>query len=371
MRRRHFELLCPVCPVCRLGPEGAAPLELGEELAEDGAHVVEGLLRCTRERCQSEFPILDGIPMILPGLRAFISTQLQQILDRDDLPEALASLVGDCCGPGTPFDSTRQQLSSYAWDHWADLDPEEPAGEPRPGAAVRILERGLELRSRLPEVPPEGPVLDLGCGAGRTSFALAAHAGRPVLGVDLHYALLRLAARVLRRGRVRYPRRRLGLVYDRREFAAEPAGAASVDFWACDAADLPFAEGTFAGAAALNLIDSVHSPAEVLKSIAAAVAPGGPVWLACPYDWSPATTPVEAWIGGHSQRGPTRGAAEPVLRRLLTPGAHPASVEGLEVLAEDEAVPWRVRMHERSTVEYAAHLVVARRSGGGGSNPGS
>lgn len=368
MRRPLFETLSPVCPVCRLGAGDSAPLELGEVLAEDGEHVIEGVLRCTRQRCQSEFPITAGIPLILPSLRALVSTQLQQILSRDDLPETLESLIGDCCGPGSPFDSTRRQLSSYGWDHYADLDPAEPAGGPRPGAAVRLLERGLELAGldrgtpgALPSQLPPGPVIDLGCAVGRTTFELAERTGRPALGVDLNFAMLRIAAGVLRRGVACYPRRRLGLVYDRRQLAAAMPAAGRVDFWACDAAALPFAGGTFAAAAALNVLDSAHSPAELLQSIAATVAAGGRVCLSCPYDWSPAATPVEAWLGGHSQRGPDRGAAEPVLRRLLTPGAHPASIEGLEVLAEEEAVPWRVRMHERSIVEYAAHLVVAKR----------
>ncbi len=359
MRRRHFEILRPVCPVCRPDSGEPSPLEIGQVLAEESEHIVEGLLRCGRDTCQSEFPIFDGVPVIMPGLRVFVSTQLQQILGRDDLSEALESVIGDCCGPGTPFDSTRQQLSSYAWDHYADLDPDEPAGGPRPGSAVRVLERGLELAGEL----PDGPLIDLGCSVGRTAFALAERTGRTVLGVDVNFAMLRIATGVLRRGVARYPRRRIGLVYDRRELAADLPAADRVDFWACDAAALPFAPGTFAAAAALNLIDSAHAPTEVLESMAAALAAGGKGILACPYDWSSAATPVESWIGGHSQRGSDRGAAEPVLRKLLTSGAHPASIEGLKVMAEEEGVPWRVRMHERSVVEYAAHLVVAERTG--------
>ena len=358
MRRRHFDTLRPVCPVCRSAGD-PAPLEIGEVLAQAGEHIVEGVLRCSRESCQSEFPIFDGIPLILPSLRAYVSINLQQILSRDDLPGLLESIVGDCCGPGTPFDSSRQQLSSYAWDHYADLDPEEPEGGRRPGSAVRLLDRALELAGEL----PAGPLVDLGCSVGRTTFELAQRTGRPVVGIDLNFAMLRLAAGVLRRGVARYPRRRLGLVYDRREIPAELDRSGRVDFWACDAAALPFADGTFAAVAALNLLDSANSPVEVLKSMASAVVAGGKVCLACPYDWTPAATPVESWIGGHSQRGPDQGAAEPVLRRLLTPGAHPASIEGLEVVAEEEGFPWRVRMHERSFVEYAVHLLVAERAG--------
>ena len=84
------------------------------------------------------------------------------------------------------------------------------------------------------------------------------------------------------------------------------------------------------------------------------MAPGGQLILATPWDWSPAATAVEGWLGGHSQRGGNRGAAEPVLRRLL-------SSAGLDIIAERQRQPWRVRLHDRAVVEYETHLVVARK----------
>ena len=80
------------------------------------------------------------------------------------------------------------------------------------------------------------------------------------LGIDLNFAMLRLASEVLRTGRVSYPRRRVGVVYDRREFPARFANAESVDFWACDAAALPFPAGTFSLAVNMNVLDCVSSP---------------------------------------------------------------------------------------------------------------
>ncbi len=252
---------------------------------------------------------------------------------------------------------TRQHLSSYAWDHYGDLDPSE-AGRAGPASVVRLLERGLELADGI----SAGPILDVGCAVGRTSFALAERFDVPVLGVELNFAMLRLAAGVLASGVVRYPRRRVGLAYDRREFPVDLPRRENVDFWVCDATALPFAEGTFAAALSLNVVDCVTSPFDSLGSLARVLAPGGTALISSPYDWAPAATPVEAWLGGHSQRGPDEGASAAVLRRLLTPGAHPASIEGLELVAEEANVPWRVRMHERSTVEYETHLMVARKA---------
>jgi SAM-dependent methyltransferase/uncharacterized protein YbaR (Trm112 family) len=348
MRRGHLEALRPVCPVCRAG----APLSLAYVSKEEDGHIVEGLLRCPAPSCQREYPILDGLPLLLADLRGYVSGAIDQIAAREDLDAITESLLGDCCGPGSSFDITRQHLSTYAWDHYADLDPEE--GSSDAGSVLRILARGLELAGGI----PPGPVLDLGCAVGRSSFAVA-DGGRLVLGVDLGYAMLRMASGVLRQGRARYPRRRVGIVYDRRDFPVSLPHTEQVDFWLCDAIDLPFQEGTFAAVVGLNVLDCVTDPHGLLASLPRLLRPGGKAILSTPYDWSPRATPLGSWIGGHSQRGENAGASEPVLRALLTPGAHPAAIDGLRIIAEETSVPWRVRMHERSSVEYRVDLVVA------------
>ncbi|HET9019987.1 MAG TPA: methyltransferase domain-containing protein, partial [Acetobacteraceae bacterium] len=144
-------------------------------------------------------------------------------------------------------------------------------------------------------------------------------------------------------------------------FAIDRPEAARVDLWACDAQALPFAPGTADLVAALNLLDCVPEPPRLLAGMAAALAPGGRLLLATPYDWHTRATPLETWIGGHSQRGPDAGAAEPFLRALLTEGAHPSSVPGLDLLGEDAAFPWHTRLHDRAVVRYATHLLALRR----------
>ena len=194
----------------------------------------------------------------------------------------------------------------------------------------------------------------LGCGAGRTTFDLAArHPEALVLGIDVNLALLRLAHGAMR-GRICYPRRRIGLVYDRRAFAVDLPAAARVDFWACDAAALPFEPGAAALIAALNLLDCVPDPAALLAALGTALRPGGRLLLATPYDWATRATQVEGWIGGHSQRGEDGGAAEPRLRALLG---------DLRVLGEVAAFPWATRLHARSAVAYRSHLLAAQRAG--------
>jgi SAM-dependent methyltransferase len=326
--------------------------------------VLAGILLCPNPACQHEYPIIDGIPIIVPALGPLLAERGIEVLLREDLDPVLESLVGDAIGPGSWFDVLRQTVSTYAWDGWADLDPQEaPAAAfwPHPGATRRCLARLEDVLA-----PADGPVLralDLGCGAGRTSFDLAAtHPQALVLGIDISPALLRLA-RGAAAGRVTYARRRIGLVYDRRSFAVAPAGAERVDFWACDAAALPFAAGFADLVVALNLLDCVASPRSLLAGMAGQVRPGGRLLLATPYDWSMRATPPEAWIGGHSQRAAHAGAGEPFLRALLTEGAHAQSLTGLHALGEETDWRWQTRLHDRSTVQYATHLLALQRQG--------
>lgn len=371
MDRGHFEAFRPVCPVCRKAGRASEPLALTRLLREGaGGDVVEGVLQCRRAECLREYPVIDGVPLLIAEIRAYLASALPRVTARDDLSPTIESLLGDCAGPGSEYDNTRRELSTYGWDHYGDLAGGEVRGvegEAQPGSAVRLLDAMLGLAGEALDALPAGPVLDTGCSVGRTTFELARALGsrgggdRPTLGLDLNFAMLRTARRVLVEGTARYPLRRVGVVYDRQEHPAELPGRAASDFWAADTAALPFADGSIALAASLNVIDCVQSPRDALADLARVLAPGGLALVTTPYDWSPGATPYEQWLGGHSQRGETRGAAEPVLRALLTPGAHPAAVEGVEIVAEAEDLPWHLRLHDRSTVEYRAHGLVLRK----------
>lgn len=371
MRRGHFAAFAPHCPHCARTGAGRHVLVLAEVRAERADEVISGTLHCPNPDCQHEYPIIDGIPVIVPELRTLLTERGIELLLRDDLDPVLESMFGDAMGPGGWFDVLRQTELSYGWDGWADLDPNEapaddgpvpgPLPGPVPGAVRRCLDRLLDMAG-----PSDGVAraLDVGCGAGRSAFALAErHERALVLGIDTHLGLLRLAHGALH-GTVSYPRRRIGLVYDRRRFAVSLVGAERVDFWACDALALPFAAASADLVAALNVLDCVAEPRRLLAGLAEVLRRDGLLLLATPYDWSTRATPVETWIGGHSQRAGHGGAAEPFLRALLTAGEHAQSVPGLRLLEETAAWPWQTRLHERSTVSYRSHLLALARTGG-------
>ena len=191
-------------------------------------------------------------------------------------------------------------------------------------------------------------MLDLGCSVGRSSFELAEKSNNLVLGIDLNFSMLRVASRVLRQGRVRFPRRRVGVVFDRRDFAVSPSGAERVDFWHCDVTAMPFQPQSIPRLFSLNLMDCLPDPRAHLMALRSVLQLGGKAHLCTPFDWSVVATPIEAWVGGHSQRGPEAGDSRMALHALLS-----QPELGLAVRAEQDGIPWQVRLHQRSVMHYA------------------
>jgi SAM-dependent methyltransferase/uncharacterized protein YbaR (Trm112 family) len=354
VKLRHFETLAPICPHCRTGA-----LRLTHQIRAAQDDVLEGLIECSNRECRHLYPIVDGIPILLADLRSFVQNQPLALLGREDLSGEMMSVLAECYGPSSPLDTMRLHLSMYGWTHYGDLDQEEPSGTP---AVVTILETGLD---RLGEagIGPGEVVADLGCAVGRSTFELADRTKGTdslVLGLDLNFSMLRVAAGVLRTGRARYPLRRVGLVYEERIVDVPTEGSERIDFWCVDASALPFAPETLDIAASINLIDSVQSPLDHLTSLRDVLRPGGGALVASPFDWSPNVTEIEAWVGGHSPYDERGGRSENVLRSLIG-GDHPVAVDGLEVIDEIDGLEWPVRLHDRSVMHYRVDLFVLGR----------
>lgn len=352
MRDSHFERFQPICPSCR-STGTVSPLILAHVERRIADDVIDGSLMCGT--CRTEYAIIDGIPIIVGNQRELIAAQLPHINARDDLSPWIETMLLDCSGPGAEFDRIRYSLSTYGRSHWDDHDPARaPVLE---GRITHLLDAALAL---LP-APARGAWLDVGCSVGRSTFELAARTGDLALGVDLSFAALRTARRVATEGRARYPARKGGILYDRRDVAVDHPARARVDFWLCDATALALPDGGFAGVASLNVLDCVPSPLGHLLELGRVIAPGAPALIATPFDWATTATAVESWIGGHTQRAPHGGSSVAELRRLLSPGNDAGLGSGLAITAERTDVPWHVFVHERATMVYQAHVVAAHK----------
>jgi SAM-dependent methyltransferase/uncharacterized protein YbaR (Trm112 family) len=359
VRLDHLQQLRPVCPTCRAAGRDPAPLVLGHVAVAEGDEVLEGVLLCSQPACQREHPIIDGIPVVVADIASWAAHQIGGVMRRDDLSAHAESLLGDASGPGSEFHRDRSNLGIYGWAHWGDL---APAGERQHGGAyATLLAQAFDLAS--PQ--PAGLWLDLGCSVGRGTLELARRGAALAVGVDLNFAMLRVAERVRRQGQARFPLRRGGVVFERFE-ATLPDSTATrrscTSHWCCDASMLPFADARFDGVLLLNLLDCVPDPLALLFETGRALAAPGQALFSSPYDWSPNATPMAQWLGGHSQRSPSGGSSVAELRRILSVDRAAGVDTGLVIESERDSVPWHVQTGERSTMAYAVHMARLRRT---------
>lgn len=349
----HFETYAPLCPFCRQNRNQDSCLQIYRIEHQVGERVIEGALLCSHADCQSEYPIIDGIPFIINDLKTWIAHNINIIRQRDDLTPNTESLLGDCCGSGSEFDNIRQNLSTYAYSHYGDLI-EDNADDIQPTSLVQLLESGFTL---LKKKEMGSQVLETGCAVGRTTFELAKYTDGLVLGIDLNYAMLRVASRILHQGRLVFPKKRVGVVYDYHACSVDFAQQERVDFWLCDATALPFKDASFSSIVSFNLLDCINAPYNHLLELDRLLQDAGHILLAAPYDWSARATPIQAWLGGHSQRNSGKGDSKALIQALLS-GNHAHALKRLQLIDEIDKIPWYLQLHERSKMEYLVHLML-------------
>jgi SAM-dependent methyltransferase/uncharacterized protein YbaR (Trm112 family) len=351
VRRQHLDRLRPVCPTCRVRSGQLSPLRLGTVVSTEDGDLREGVLICSEATCLREHPIVDGIPIVVSDLQSWATHQLNAVFRREDLSGFMESLLGDAAGPGSDFEREQTTLSAYGRVHWGDMDPTEPL--PRDASFASLVDSALQLLS----APPSGMWIDLGCAVGRGTLELACRTGGLSVGVDLSFAMLRVAERARREKRVVFPQKRVGMVFDRREFSVSDVPSDVLSYWCCDVANLPFADAAFDGALSLNVLDCVASPLQHLVELGRVLRDDAPALVSTPYDWSPNATPLADWLGGHSQRGEAHGSSAAELRRVLR------TVDiGLSIAAERDPVPWRVYVNERASMDYALHMLLLQKT---------
>ena len=136
-------------------------------LREDQESLREGILTCSNPQCLHEYPVIDGIPILVADLRAYITQNILPLLKRADLSSTMESLLGDCCGPGAAFDFQRQHLSTYVFNHYGEFDTDAAPATDLPFYSIAtVLRKGISLLGGI----PGGPYPGLGMLRGEDSF---------------------------------------------------------------------------------------------------------------------------------------------------------------------------------------------------------
>jgi SAM-dependent methyltransferase/uncharacterized protein YbaR (Trm112 family) len=311
--------------------------------------VLEGALLC--RACGFEFPIIDGIPIIVANVRDLVANQLRALTMPADLSPYLMGFIADCAGAASEFDTERYLVGTYGHSHWAEAVDSKVAAS----GALALSRAALALTD-----PPRGTWLDLGCSLGRASVELARAGAELVCATDMNLGVLRAFRRALQTGVLNYDLRRVGVVYDRRQITlhVEPEVKQKIAVWACDASVIPFATASVAGVLSLNVIDCVPYPLNHVSEVARVLAPDGNAVFATPFDWSVKATGFDYWVGGHSPRGPHRGGSKEAFERVV--GAEDPMQLGLRLQRSTQAA-WSVHAHERLTMEYQTYLAAVKR----------
>lgn len=372
MRADLPQLLSLVCPACRRLTERGRELytlfldqilrATAPEKPAAAPEVEEGFLRCVNPACAQRYPIIGGIPIILPpqeragvgaSLGGLAAGQLAALLPLQPATAALLALEGP---DDAPLPRLLEHLSIYLDAHWGDCAAPPPAGPPgaTAGFGGRYLFSALAERA----AAPVERAVELGCSAGRGLWELGRGAGL-VVGVELHLGALLAARQLLRGAPLPYARRLIGRHYAPAVLTPPslPQPQPIFALLCGDALDPPLVPQEFDRVAACNLLDSVRSPAGLLSVVDGLCVPGGELLLASPYSWQSAVMPEGARLGGADP------AAE--LRRLLESGGVglAAGLEATYTIEAEHELPWELRRDARSAHAYTVHLLRARKGG--------
>ena len=322
-----------VCPGCRTMAADGSRLDV-RTLERAGDLLVCG--------CGRRYPIVDGVPIVLADPSSYLRAEIATVVERD-LPAEVAALLVEGGPDDAPYARLLEHLSTYLDAHWGDRA--EPALEAS-GADALVERIAARQHARVPFA------VELGCSTGRIVAELAAGADH-VVGLDLQFGAVRRARRILDGERVAYARRQIGRHYVAAHITAGDRGVEpSRRTLVCgDALDPPLIPAMFDRVVALNLLDSVSNPRQLLAVVDGLCARGGELILCSPYAWQSTVMPEHHRLGG----------VDPALdlAQILRDGA------GLRAryAVEDEAeLSWTLRRDARSTVTYRTHYVRARKT---------
>jgi uncharacterized protein YbaR (Trm112 family) len=323
-----------VCPGCRT--RTAERIDL-RTLSRAG-----DFLAC---ECGRRYPVIDQVPVVLADPRGLFRNEIAALVERD-LPPEVSALLGEDGPDDAPWPRLLEHLSIYLDAHWGDRAVPPPDGPGAELAAGAIVERiAGRARDRV------DLAVELGCSVGRIVGELAAGAER-VIGLDLHFGAVRRARRLLGGETLAYGRRIVGRRYAPAMVAAGdravPPGRATLV--CADALDPPLLPGVFDRVVALNLLDSVASPRQLVSAVDTLCAVGGEVILASPYTWQSGIVDDDGRLGG----------ADPAadLAAWLRSGNGLAGRYSIE----DEAdLRWTLRRDARTAVVYRCHYLRGRK----------
>ncbi len=347
---KELDLICPCCRHSTKEGLVQFPLQWRKICEQQGDYVLEGLLTCTNTSCNTIFPVVAGIPIILKDVASWWE---------EESPGPTAPAV---CSPALQkyfqsmsFQNTSAQAEQSLVGAYMDFHYPGPIDDSNPFGGREMNSRYWEQLKKWVE-PKENTAfdvsLDLGCSTGRLTFELAQNS-KLAVGMDLKFSLVANAARIQRDQAISYQRKKYGGRFVTVQSSYTPVD--NVLFLVGDALDPPFRASAFDYVAALSVLDNVSIPLILIGQMDALLAEGGKLLIGCPYEWLPSITAPDEWLGNHE--------IEPagMLKRTVAGSAFPTMGLTYEILQEELNIPWAIRHHDRHWGVFSSHLLLAEK----------
>lgn len=348
----QVELICPRCR--RAGEEGISqsPLQLGQIYKKDRDFILEGFLVCSNIDCNTRYPILKGVPVILKDIKGWWHSEKSKLSlitrETEEIQEFFAAL-----NKSEPLSiAEKSLLSSYMDLHYGDFSdaPDALASDGNPQ-----LFRDKVFGLARPETEKKyEKAIELGCSVGRYTFEIA-HFSDLAIGIDLNFKAVSSAAKFHRTRKISYERRKHGRYFE--EVETSYSSPQNVLFLVADVLDPPFSADSFNLVAGLNLVDNVRLPVVLIGQMDALLRPGGNLILGSPYEWRADICEPSEWLENDELDAPE------MVRQILEGKMFPRMGLKYEVLQEFFNVPWVLRHHDRHWSYFLVHLIKARKIG--------
>jgi SAM-dependent methyltransferase/uncharacterized protein YbaR (Trm112 family) len=350
------------CPGLHEGSTCGGALSIEEQQVpptyqDSGDELREGLLTCPG--CSAAYPVICGVAVLLENVQSWCRENYYYITSGtqplNGQGEALTNWLQDrgwhlSNRPADNYYETPRWVNIFTATHYdpvpAGADDSSPLGQfiaaqPSVFDVVReMIDRHLDGKVKR--------ALDVGTNVGGMAYRIADIA-ETVLGIDTAFNPV-LTARRMQRG---YPVPQTGfqryLDGHRHETREVHPVTDNTEYLVASATQLPV-EGTFDLITALNVIDVVPDPAAFLATLVTRLTTGGHLIITSPYSWGSDDVPVDKWLGGTDAQTSSQAVIE-VLCSL-----------GVEILEDQDNIPWVLRENQRWYRVFNNHCVIARKS---------
>lgn len=335
--------------------------------SSDAAELAEGVLRCAQ--CGARYPVLLGVALLDPSLGRYLG-RFWAGIDKCLSEERGADVSGEMMAF---LENARSQDEPMDDDPWSQNDPAvtsrylqahfDPTSLPLElpagwwcASVEQYMAEGRDPYNYLMEFDrrhegsrPIGLAVDVGSSVGRMAGELAlAHAY--AIGIDWSFRAV-LTARRYYLG-VPSPLGSYSLVGEwpaaiERPLPEQAPAQGGLDFVVANATALPIVSEEVECLAAMNILCTLPDPRALLGEVTRVLGPGGTLLLSSPYLWN---ADALAAIAPSGLSGPDFVRTE---------------LEGsFDIAADDDAVPWLLRLGHRRWDVYLCHCIVATRRGG-------